>query len=300
MTTDTPDPRHPVLISVVLPVYNAAGVVGQQLDALAGQTYPGAWELVVADNGSTDASAALAEGWGDRIPGLRLVDASARRGAAAARNLGAQAAGGDILAFCDADDVAAPGWLAALATALEDHDFVAGRCDHQALNPGAMANWHARSFETGLPVTMDFLPYATSANMAVSRAAFFEVDGFDEDFNGLGAAGEDIDLSWRLQLAGHRLHFEPGALIYYRHRHDLRGVWRQNFHYGTADVLLYKRYRAHGLQPRPMRQVMRGFRGLLVRAPALARRGSRGRWLRDAGHRLGRVQGSAQERILFL
>jgi hypothetical protein len=49
-----------------------------------------------------------------------------------------------------------------------------------------------------------------------------------------------------------------------------------------------------------MRQVIRGFRGLLVRAPALARRGSRGRWLRDAGHRLGRVRGSVQERMLFL
>ena len=288
------------MISVVLPLYNGAGVVGEQLAALAGQDYPGAWEVVVADNGSTDGGAAVVVRWRYRIPNLQVIDSSARRGAAAARNVGARAAAGDGLVFCDADDVVAPGWLAALARALEGHDFVAGACDHEALNPGPVANWHARSFETGLPVGMNFLPYATSANMAVSRAAFFEVGGFDEDFNGLGAAGEDIDLSWRLQLAGHRLHFEPGALIYYRHRHDLRGVWRQNFHYGTADVLLYKRYRAHGLQPRPMRQVIRGFRGLLVGAPALARRGSRGRWLRDAGHRLGRVRGSVQERMLFL
>jgi glycosyltransferase involved in cell wall biosynthesis len=288
------------MISVVVPVYNAAGIVAQQLDALAHQTYLGAWELVVADNGSTDGSVALVEGWRDRLPHLRVVDASTRRGAAAARNLGARAAGGDALAFCDADDVVAPGWLAALAGALEGHDFVAGRCDHETLNPGATANWHARSFEVELPVTMNFLPYASSANMAVSRTAFLELDGFDEAFTRLGAAGEDIDLSWRLQLNGHDLHFEPDALVHYRHRHDLREVWRQNLLYGKADVLLYKRYRAHGLRPRPLRQAVRGFRGLLVRAPELARRGSRGLWLRDAGHRVGRMEGSIQERTLFL
>jgi GT2 family glycosyltransferase len=288
------------MISVVMPVYNAAGIVGEQLDALAGQTYSGAWELVVADNGSTDGGPAMVRRWRDHIPGLRVIDASARRGAAVARNLGARAAAGEGLVFCDADDVVAPGWLAALARALEDHDLIAGMCDHELLNPGPTVNWHARSFETGLPVTMGFLPYATSANMAVSRAAFFEVGGFDEGFAAVGAAGEDIDLSWRLQLRGHRLHFEPGALVYYRHRHDLRGIWRQNLHYGMADVLLYKRYRAHGLRPRPLGQALRGFRGLLIRAPALVRRGSRGLWLRDAGHRLGRLQGSVQERMLFL
>ena len=169
------------MISVVMPVYNAARVVGEQLDALAGQTYAG--------------TAAFVERWRGRIPGLRVVDASARQGAAAARNLGARATGGDGLAFCDADDVVAPGWLAALAKALEDHEFVAGACDHEALNPGPAANWHARSFETELPVTMGFLPYATSANMAVSRAAVSEVGGFDEGFARVGAAGEDIDLS---------------------------------------------------------------------------------------------------------
>ena len=288
------------MISVVLPLYNGAGVVGEQLAALAGQDYPGVWEVVVADNGSTDGGAAVVERWSDRIPNLKVIDSSARRGAAAARNVGARTADGDGLIFCDADDVVAPGWLAALARALEGHDFVAGACDHEALNPGPVANWHARSFETELPVGMNFLPYATSANMAVSRAAFFEVGGFDESFAAVGAAGEDIDLSWRLQLSGYRLHFEPRALIYYRHRPDLPEVWRQNLHYGMADVLLYRRYRAHGLRPRPLSQALRGFRGLLLRAPALVHRGSRGVWLRDAGHRVGRLRGSVQGRTFFV
>lgn len=288
------------MISVVMPMRNAARVVERQLGALARQTYRDGWEVVVADNGSDDAGVAVVERWQDRIPGLRVVDASARRGAAAARNQGAELARGDAIAFCDADDVVASGWLAALAKALAAHDFVAGACDHEALNPDGTADWHARSFETATPVAMGFKPYASSANMAVSRNVLLGVGGFDEGFARFGAAGEDIDLSWRLQLGGHDLYFEPGALVFYRHRHDLGGVWRQNLHYGMADVLLYQRYRVHGLCPRPLRQAFLGFGSLLLRTPALTSRGPRGVWLRDAAHRCGRVRGSVRERVMFL
>ena len=288
------------MLSVIMPLYNAVEVVGQQLDGLAAQTYRGRWELVVADNGSSDGGVELVRRWQGRVPALRVVDASARRGAAVARNLGAAAAHGEALAFCDADDIVTPGWLTALAGALERHDLVAGACDHQTLNPAGTADWHARSFETGAPTTMGFLPYASSANMAVSAAAFRAAGGFDEGFADLGAAGEDVDLSWRLQLAGHGLHFEPAALVRYRHRRDLHDIWRQNASYGMADVLLYRRFRDHGVRPRTLRQTLGSYRGLVLRVPAVGRRASRGVWLRDVGHRWGRVCGSVQQRVAFL
>jgi glycosyltransferase involved in cell wall biosynthesis len=291
---------RPPIVSVVLPLLNAAPVLDQQLQALAGQTYTGAWELVVADNGSTDASLDVVERWRERLPALRVVDASDRGGAAAARNLGAELARGDAIAFCDADDVVAPGWLAALSGALQHHDLVAGSHEHDALNPGGTANWHGRSFETGPPVAMDFRPFASGSNMAVSRAAFFQVGGFDEQFGRLGAAGEDVDLSWRLQGAGHRLHFEPDAVVFYRHRHELRGVWRQYLQYGLADVWLYERFRGHGMRPRPLGQILRGYRALVRRLPALRHEGPRGAWVRDAAYRWGRVQGSINGRVMFL
>src|SRR5207244_3518041 len=96
-------PREAELISVIVPVYNAMPMLAEQLEALSKQTYRGPWELIIADNGSSDGSREIAEAWRSRIPSLRVVDASARRGPATARNVGVEAATGGLLAFCDAD-----------------------------------------------------------------------------------------------------------------------------------------------------------------------------------------------------
>ncbi|HEY4573152.1 MAG TPA: glycosyltransferase family A protein, partial [Thermoanaerobaculia bacterium] len=101
-------------LSVVIPCLNAAATLGVQLAALTRQSWPGGWEVIVADNGSTDGSREIVESYRGRLPGLALVDASDRRGQAHARNLGAAAATGDALLFCDADDEVAPGWMEAL------------------------------------------------------------------------------------------------------------------------------------------------------------------------------------------
>ena len=100
------------MISVVIPVRDGAATIGDQLEALGQQTYQGEWEIVIADNGSTDGTAELAErSWSHPRAALRVVDASSRPGSSFARNRGAIEAAGDFLAFCDADDIVAPGWL---------------------------------------------------------------------------------------------------------------------------------------------------------------------------------------------
>ena len=86
-------------LSVVIACYNAARTIGGQLESLARQEWSEPWEVIVADNGSTDGSAAIAEQYRSRLPSLRVVDASARRGQAYARNVGAKAARGVALAF---------------------------------------------------------------------------------------------------------------------------------------------------------------------------------------------------------
>ncbi len=96
-------------LSVVIPCLNAVRTLGDTLEALARQQWTQPWELVFADNGSTDGSVDLALTFKDRIPNLRVVDASLRRGQPFALNTGAHAALGESIAFTDADDQVADG-----------------------------------------------------------------------------------------------------------------------------------------------------------------------------------------------
>ncbi|HEX2029439.1 MAG TPA: glycosyltransferase [Nitriliruptorales bacterium] len=277
-----------------MPVRDAGRWIEAQLEGLARQTYTGPWELVVADNGSTDATLDILRRWEDRLP-LRVVDASSRPGAGAARNIGAAAARGESLAFCDADDVVAPGWLEACVGALRASDFVAGSFDHHSLNPGLRAGWHWNSHVTSAPLGLCFLPYACSGNMAVSRRAFERVGGFSDD-----PIGHDMDLSWRLQLAGYPLHFEPSAVVAYRHRERLGQVWRQHVDYGAAGALLYKRFRSSGVPRHSLLRALYGYLRLIRSSAQLVSRETRGEWLWAAAGKYGQLLGSLRYRVQFL
>ncbi|HEX5945088.1 MAG TPA: glycosyltransferase family A protein [Acidimicrobiales bacterium] len=128
-----------IRISVVVPARNAVDVLGAQLDALAAQEVPVPWEVVVADNGSTDGTRELAAAWHDRLP-VRVVDASAHAGVNHARNRGVHAAHGELVLCCDADDVVAPGWVAAYWHTRDGWDMAGGFIGVDALNgPEALA-----------------------------------------------------------------------------------------------------------------------------------------------------------------
>src|SRR5690349_17899622 len=89
-----PRPRS---ITVVIPAYNAAATLAEQLEALAGQDYEGDWEVLVVDNGSSDATTDIARQYAKRLPACTVVK-SRRRGHSAPRNDGARAARGELLA----------------------------------------------------------------------------------------------------------------------------------------------------------------------------------------------------------
>jgi glycosyltransferase involved in cell wall biosynthesis len=285
-----------IVISVIIPAYNAATTLGEQLEAVANQDCSDAWEVVVADNGSTDDTAAVVTSFSSQLANLQLVDASARRGAAPARNIGADAAHGDYLVFCDADDVVAPGWLQTMADALGRHQFVTGGIDHKSLNPGEEGT-HWRSHVTSIPTALHFKPYALSGNMGVTRAAFEAIGGFPED---LGTVGEDVAISWALQLAGYDLYFEPRAVIAYRHRHSSGSLWRQHRNFGRADPVLYKRFRSQGVPRQQFRSVLAAYVRLILRVPTLISARGRSSFTRSAAKRWGRLQGSIRERVFYL
>lgn len=106
LSVTRPLPTQP-LISIVVPVYNGARFLAECLDSLAAQDHP-AIEIVVVDDGSTDGSAAVAERFGaGRAPTVRVLR-HPHRGLGTTRNAGVDAASGDFVAFCDADDTWKP------------------------------------------------------------------------------------------------------------------------------------------------------------------------------------------------
>ena len=259
-----PVPRTaPRLVSVVLPVHNSAGTLAAQLAALAGQDYRGEWELVVVDNGSVDHGMELVHTARECVPDLRVVRADSTASAGYARNAGIRAAGGDLLLFCDADDVADESWISAMAD------------------------------------QPDFLPYARSANCGVWRDVLDDVGGWTERFRGGG--GEDVDLSWRAQLRGFRLVYAPDALMHYRLRATLGGVARQKWRYGLTGAPLFRTYRHAGYRRRPWRQVVKSWLWLVRHVPDVFATGhARRRWIRYVTRLAGFAAGSVRHRVTFL
>ena len=102
------------MISVVVPSFNAGRWIAASLDSIFAQSAPPG-EVVVVDDGSTDETPQILAAYGDRIRAVRATHG----GLAAARNLGLAVAGGDWIAFQDADDVARPDRLALLQASLE-------------------------------------------------------------------------------------------------------------------------------------------------------------------------------------
>ena len=175
MTTTPID--SPTMVSVVIPARNVAELLPFQLESLSGQTYRGRWEVVIADNCSTDRTVDIALNWTEKLPDLRVVRAHRRRGVNHARNVGAAAARGDLLLFCDADDVASAGWLQAMAEAARSSDIVGGVINDRALSDFRARSWRPRPLRDYLPVhSTSFLTRLARTSASVPRFGEHSVD----------------------------------------------------------------------------------------------------------------------------
>lgn len=249
-------PGESIDVSVIIPVYNGASTLGEELEALARQKTDYPFEVLIADNGSTDGTREVATGWADRFAAFTIVDAGQVRGAGHARNQGAWAAKGRKLLFCDADDVVCPEWLEALSAALDIYDAAGGTVRLDKINSHASVRGHEIEL-TGLNSIFGFLPYPLAGTLGVKRDVFLKIGGFDLSFN---RGHEEADFGWRLQLAGYKLGSCPQAVVDYRQRADSYQAARQHFNYAKSSILLWCRYaQAHPLSPVSLRASMRNF-----------------------------------------
>lgn len=292
-----PAPSGPLAASVILPVRNESDNIDAQLAALAGQSYPDSWEVIVADNGSTDGTQLRAEAWRARLPALTIVDASARRGVAHARNAGLRAARGEVLLICDGDDIVADGWLSAMAAALEEHPLVTGHVDLLAMNREEQYGWTGNAALVEAPLGYGLRRYAHGGNLGMWRHVLDALGGFDE----MLLRAEDIDFGWRAADLGISVHFVPRAVLFHRMYPTARSVFGSAVWGGIGESGLYRRHRDKGMSRATVAEVIAQYRWLLRRAPrAIAGQSNRHQWAHHAGKRLGRLIGTVRYRTVYL
>jgi len=224
-------------VSVVVCNYNGARTLDETLTSLEGLRYPD-FEVIYVDDGSTDDSLAIAEQHRGRIK----IIAQENQGLSVARNVGAQAATGEIIAYIDSDAYADPDWLRHLVTAMESGNFAGvGGPNLTPASDGLTAQLIA--FCPGNPtyVLKDNVraEHIAGVNMAFRREALDYIGGFDPVHT---RAGDDVDVCWRLEDVGFRLAFSPAAIVWHHRRPSIRTYLRQQAGYGEAENQLERKH----------------------------------------------------------
>ena len=215
-------------ISVVTAAYNAAGSIRELLGALVAQTQPPV-QIIVADDGSGDETATVAEKLGATV--LRLPHG----GPAQARNAGAQAATSDIIVFIDSDCIPQPDFLEKLTAPLQSGAADAAKGAYRTRQKSFAARFAQLEFEERYArlSRQSNIDFVDSYAMAILRRVFTESGGFDSSFP--RADNEDVDLSYRLGRLGARMVFIPDAVVFHQHPASWwryfrtkvgRGYWR--------------------------------------------------------------------------
>lgn len=215
-------------ISVIVPVWNGEAVLGRCLTALADQTLPREdYDVIVVDNGSTDATAAVARGFA----GVQLLS-EPTPGSYAARNMAIGVAAAPLIAFTDADCVPDPHWLeCALAAAGRYPEFgvLAGRIDlfDEGEADAPAYGDYERLFS--FPQAHAARGNCATANWISRTALLRALGGFDASLK----SGGDREMALRIRAAGHALIHVPEMIV----RHPVRA---------TRDALVRKRRRLSG------------------------------------------------------
>lgn len=306
MDTPQPAPRA----SVVIPAFNAGPWIAEQLDSLAAQREAPDFEVLVCDNGSTDDTADVVAS-GDWPFPVRVVRADGRKGASHARNVGAEQARGDVLLFCDADDIVNDVWVRTLVDAVEASDgaLVAGALLHERFNDpevlaayGIPADPSPEQVEAAPLVVEDppafagFLPTAAGGNCALPRRTYLAVGGMDPDYPG---GSEETDFAWRVQLAGTRVVSAPRATIQYRLKAAPRSLFRQQRIQQRARIFLWTRWSDRGMTGPSLKYSATELARLVPRLPrALRSRAAALETARLAGGHVGALEGMLKYRFL--
>lgn len=237
-----PPMAHPPFASLLVPCFNEAEHVGETVLAMLEQDYP-AFEVIAIDDGSTDGTGAVLDALALRHARLRVVHLRGNHGKANALRIGALAARSDYLVCVDADALLAPHATRWMVGHLVDGPRVGGVTGNPRVRNRTtlMARMQVGEFSAIVGLikraqrVYGRLFTVSGVICAFRRSALHRVGYWSDHM-----ATEDIDISWRLQLDGWDIRYEPNALCWTLMPETLRGLWTQRLRWarGGVEVLL--------------------------------------------------------------
>ncbi len=222
-------------ITVIVPALNAETTLRDCLIALYAQEGLHDYEVIVVDDGSTDATASIAA----EFP-CQLLRNPQNLGTARSRNTGAQKARGEVLVFIDADVVLKAVALAELADHFENHpevDAAVGSYTDQAKDANFATTYHNYFTFYHHDMSLDSIEWFWGAIGAVRRWVFEAVGGFDERFH--GASAEDMDLGYTLAEAGRKIAYLRTVKGEHLHRFSLWSMLFNDYRKSVLGIKLY-------------------------------------------------------------
>jgi glycosyltransferase involved in cell wall biosynthesis len=222
-------------ITVVVATYNGSRTLRETLEGLMRLNYPD-YEVIVVNDGSTDTTPQIAGEFAVKListPNLGLSNA---------RNIGWTSATGEIVAYIDDDAWPDPHWLQYLAYRFITGDWVGvGGPNIAPHGDGPIADLRRQRprrscARAALDTEAEHIP---GCNMAFRREALAAIGGFDVRYR---AAGDDVDVCWRLQERGGRIGFHAAAMDWHHRRNSIAMYWRQQKGYGKAEALLEEKW----------------------------------------------------------
>ncbi|HQV30561.1 MAG TPA: glycosyltransferase [Calditrichia bacterium] len=231
--------------SIIVPSYNRREEIVELLASFEKLAFPRErYELIIADDGSTDDTAELVASYRQNAPFTLAFYGQANQGPGAARNMGMEKARGDIFIFIDSDCTVDPEWLAAIDRGVreEQADAFGGPDSFRRDFPPLLKaiNYSMTSFLTtggirGHKKKKLGKYYPRSFNMGLSRAVYQKIGGF-----GSLRHGQDIEYSHRILESGAKTILISDAVVYHKRRTSLKKFFRQVFNWGVARINLYK------------------------------------------------------------
>ncbi len=283
-------------VTVVVPIKNEVALLDEQLGALSAQDYIGHVDVVVSDNGgSRELAQHIAEHPLRASLKLTYVNSSDERGAAHARNVGADVADGEFLAFCDADDAVHSSWITELVNLAQRNDLVGTAVETASINSAKALKWTPTTPPERQGKSA-FLPFAIGASLGCWAAVYRELGGMDNRF----ATSQDVEFSWRAQLADYSLGFSNRQLVAYRLRDEFRPLIRQAHNLGYGFAKLQGIYLERGCPPVSVRRVVYWWTLLLLSnplVPSFITGVSAGQWCRAVAAHAGEIRGGVKYRI---